>query len=59
MIYADDVNYVYAYDKATKNIDTIVASIINYAADKTPAATIAETLEPELNSDIDLIYSGQ
>ena len=59
MIYADDVNYVYAYDKATKNIDTIVASIINYAADKTPAATIAETLEPELNSDIELIYSGQ
>ncbi len=59
MIYADDVNYVYAYDKATANIDEMIASIINYAATGTPAATIAETLEPSINSGIELVYSGE
>ena len=37
----------------------MIASIINYAATGTPAATIAETLEPSINSGIELVYSGE
>ena len=59
MIYADDVTYLYAYDTATANIDKIVSSIINMAYDQTPAATIVETIEPQLVSDVELVYGRQ
>ncbi len=59
MIYADDVTYLYAYDTATANIDKIVSSIINSAYDQVPAATIVETIEPQLVSDVQLVYGGK
>jgi multiple sugar transport system substrate-binding protein len=60
MIYNDpDSTMVYAFDKATNNIDQITATIANYMGDNTPASTIAETLNPELKAAIEVVYGGR
>lgn len=59
MIYADDVELVYAYDKTLDNIDEIIGSIINYINDSVPASTIAANMDPILNVGIELIFDGQ
>jgi ABC-type glycerol-3-phosphate transport system substrate-binding protein len=60
MIYNDpESTMVYAFDKATNNIDQITATIANYMGDNTPASTIAETLNPELKAAIELVYGGR
>lgn len=58
MIYADDVKPVYAYDKAPANIDSIIGSILNYAFDKVPGATIAETVNPTIEAAIEMTYGN-
>lgn len=58
MIYADDVEYVYAYDKCLNDIGTLIASIVNYIRDGVPAATIAANMLPELQAEINLMYGG-
>src|SRR5690554_1120340 len=52
MIYADDVNYVYAYDKGFDGYDNIEATIVNYMSDGVPAATIAESLDSQIKAAI-------
>jgi len=59
MIYADDVNLVYEYDKNLDNVDHLIGSIINYMRDDVPPATIAANMEPEINAAIELIFGTQ
>jgi multiple sugar transport system substrate-binding protein len=59
MIYAEDVNFVYSYDKGIDNFDYIHSSIINYMSDGMPAATIAETMESELQAAIEKVFGAQ
>lgn len=56
MIYADDVQMVYAYDKCLSDIGTVIASIVNYIRDGVPAATIDANMEPEIQSEINLTF---
>ena len=59
MIYANpNARMVYAFDKSTPNVDFIFGSAINMLGDNTPASTIAETLNPELIADINLVFGG-
>lgn len=51
-----DAKLVWAYDKSTTNINQIVVTAINMMVDDTPAATIAETIDPQLQADIDAIF---
>jgi ABC-type glycerol-3-phosphate transport system substrate-binding protein len=59
MIYADDVNLVYAYDKNLDDVDHIVGSICNYMNDGVPAASIAADMEPQIKASIELIFGPQ
>ncbi|MDR1663425.1 MAG: extracellular solute-binding protein [Clostridiales bacterium] len=60
MIYNDPASeMVYAFDKATENIDRITGTVANLLDGNTPASTIAEQLNPEHKAAIDLIYSGK
>ena len=54
----DNAAVVYAFDKSTPNVDFIFGSAINLLGAGTPAATIAETLNPELLADINLVFGG-
>lgn len=56
MIYADDVKLVYAYDKNLDDINTIIATIVNYLRDGVPAATINANLEGAIQAQINLMY---
>ncbi|MEZ3427787.1 MAG: extracellular solute-binding protein [Lachnospiraceae bacterium] len=58
MIYADDVELVYAYDKCLNDIGTTIATIVNYINDGVPAATINANMEPEINSKINLMLGN-
>lgn len=58
MIYADDVNLVYAYDKCLNDINTTIATIVNYINDGVPAATIDANMEPEIQSKINLMLGN-
>ncbi|MBP5294558.1 MAG: extracellular solute-binding protein, partial [Lachnospiraceae bacterium] len=56
MIYSDDVNLVYNYDKGLDDIGTIIATIVNYINDGVPAATINANLDAQIKSQIELMY---
>lgn len=58
MIYADDVKLVYAYDKCLNDINTTIATIVNYINDGVPAATIDANMEPEIQSQINLMLGN-
>ena len=58
LIYAEDVKYVYAYDKGLNDIGTIISSIVNYINDGVPAATIAANMLSEIQAEINLMYGG-
>ena len=58
MIYADDVNLVYAYDKGLDDINTIIATIVNYLRDGVPAATINANMESAIQAQINLMYGN-
>lgn len=58
LIYAEDVEYVYAYDKGLNDIGTIISSIVNYINDGVPAATIAANMLSEIQAEINLMYGG-
>lgn len=58
MIYADDVNLVYAYDKCLNEIGETITSITNYIMEGVPAATINANMEPEINSKINLMLGN-
>ncbi len=58
MIYADDVNLVYNYDKGLNDINTVIATITNYISEGVPAATITANVLSQLQSEIDLRYGG-
>ena len=59
MIYADDVNLVYQYDKGLNDIGTVIATIVNYIRDGVPAATINANLESQIQSEINLMYNDR
>ena len=59
MIYADDVNLVYQYDKGLNDIGTVIATIVNYIRDGVPAATINANLESQLQAEINLMYNDR
>lgn len=59
LIYADDVNIVYAYDKSLHDINYVIACITNYISDGVPAATIYANMEAEIQAEIDLMFGGQ
>lgn len=58
MIYAADVKLVYAYDKCLNDINTTIATIVNYMRDGVPAATIDANMEPEIQSQINLMLGN-
>ena len=59
MIYAEDVEIVYAYDKCLNDISTTIASIVNYIYDGVPAATINANMESEINAKINLMIDNK
>ncbi len=56
LIYADDVKFVYAYDKCLPNADHLIATITNYIIDGVPANTIVDNVMPELEAQIKTMY---
>lgn len=59
MIYADDVNLVYQYDKGLNDIGTVIATIVNYINEGVPAATINANLESQIQAEINLMYNDR
>lgn len=59
LMYADDVQIVYAYDKCLNEIDILIASITNYIHDGVPAATINANMDPAINAKINLMLNGK
>jgi ABC-type glycerol-3-phosphate transport system substrate-binding protein len=60
MIYNDPASkMVYAFDKATENIDQITGTVANLLDGNTPASSIAEQLNPMHKPAIEMIYSGK
>jgi len=59
MLFGPDVNYTYSYDKDFANVDQIIGSIWNYLDDKTPAATIAQSVDPLIQAGVAQTYGGQ
>jgi len=58
LIYADDVEIVYAYDKSLHDINYVIACITNYISDGVPAATIYANMEAVIESEIDLMFGS-
>lgn len=56
MIYSDETNFVYAYDKAIDVYDHVEASIVNMLSDGVPPSTIAETLEAQIETSIEKLF---
>lgn len=59
MIYADDVKFVYAYDKCLPDADRLIATMTNYITDGVPAATSVANVLPDLISQIEKMYGQQ
>ncbi|HOB19455.1 MAG TPA: extracellular solute-binding protein [Candidatus Atribacteria bacterium] len=56
MIYSDDTNFIYAYDKGIEGYDEIEAMIYEMLVEGIPPATIAETIAPDINAAIEMMF---
>jgi ABC-type glycerol-3-phosphate transport system substrate-binding protein len=54
-----DINLVYSMDKGLSNIWFLIASVVNHMYDQIPPATIAEKINPMIESEIVKVYGEQ